>query len=202
MTPVEFLAECRKIAARLQNLDRNAIDLAISELISQNQLMASTVKSMIEYEKQRAYARYISEEDGGRLDAKSEAASLRAGLEHLRLSLKQKLAHGDETHKAWLFDAIDAVFEDKPVPPPYGKKISDVKVHVESFLPTPVLVDLKSAEYSDPESGKIFSCGVHWKEGDAGRHVSTSGKTEQAALDAMLTLPRDVFYPRRDIPGE
>jgi hypothetical protein len=36
-------------------------------------------------------------------------------------SLFDAIAHGDEAHRAWLREAIEAHFSGKPVPPPRGK---------------------------------------------------------------------------------
>jgi hypothetical protein len=39
-----------------------------------------------------------------------------------RTELYQALKHGDDTHQAWLREAICAVFDGLPVPPPYPNK--------------------------------------------------------------------------------
>lgn len=36
--------------------------------------------------------------------------------------LFDKLKHGDDKHRTWLLDALNAVFEGRPVPPPYDAK--------------------------------------------------------------------------------
>ncbi len=37
-----------------------------------------------------------------------------------RTALWKSLAHGDDDHRQWLGEAIEAFFTDQPVPPPYG----------------------------------------------------------------------------------
>lgn len=38
------------------------------------------------------------------------------------------IAHGDQHHRCWLKEALDAFWADKPVPAPYGSGIPDVIV--------------------------------------------------------------------------
>ena len=46
---------------------------------------------------------------------------LMAEVERLRTGLFPALAHGDDDHRRWLKEAIDAFIDSNPVPPPYGQ---------------------------------------------------------------------------------
>jgi hypothetical protein len=42
------------------------------------------------------------------------------GLERVRTEFLPAILHGDETHRAWLSEAVDCFLAGKPVPPPTG----------------------------------------------------------------------------------